>query len=80
MEWMAEPRERTGLLIPECSCRVCCEATLRSCAPPAIGPLTVRPKPLASDGPVWTVTEVADRLATTIAQLHQRLRRSEVQW
>jgi hypothetical protein len=85
LEPMAAPRqcEQTGLSIPECCCRHCCEAQLRRYAPqlgcpsPAgqAGPPAAAGAP---SGPIWAVGDFAAQLGITTVQLAERAYASEV--
>jgi hypothetical protein len=69
---MSESRrcERTGLSIPECSCRPCCDALLGVCARP--------PPPPAAGAAVRTAGDFAAQMGISVPQLHEFARRQEL--
>jgi hypothetical protein len=60
--------ERTGLSIPECSCRACCEALLRGCEP--------KPIPAGLGTSICTARAYAGRLDISVIQLHELARQA----
>jgi hypothetical protein len=64
--------ERTGLSIPECSCRACCEELLRGCEP--------KPRPqlpsTSSGAAICTAHDYAGRLDISVPQLHELARQA----
>lgn len=71
---MAEPRrcKHTGLTIPECCCRRCCEALLRRYAP-----WLLRRGPESSPA-LWSASDFAQPQHAPTAQLHDRPSREEI--
>jgi hypothetical protein len=67
LEAMAEPQQcpHTGLSIPECCCRRCCEALLRRYAP-------------QQSAALWLSSDFAAQLDTSTVQLHERASGREV--
>jgi hypothetical protein len=66
--------ERTGLSIPECSCRACCAELLRGCEPkpiPASSSETV-----SSGAAICTAHDYAARLGISVPQLHELARQA----
>ena len=62
----------TGLSVPECCCRACCEEQLRRYAP-----WLLRREPEPSPG-LWTLDDFAVRQGVTTAGLRERASREEV--
>jgi hypothetical protein len=60
----------TGLSIPECSCRRCCEDLL-----PSWGPKLSRSIP---SGALTTACDFAERMGVTVTELREFVRRQEV--
>lgn len=79
---MAAPRrcEQTGLSIPECCCRRCCEAQLRRYAPDLLrpSPLSEAQRPGECSPALWTTSDFATQLGLSTAQLAERAYASEV--
>lgn len=66
--------ERTGLSIPECSCRACCEELLRGCEPK---PPAVTSTAAASSGAaICTARDYAARLDISVLQLQELARQA----
>jgi hypothetical protein len=62
--------ERTGLSIPECSCRACCEELLRGCEPKPRSPSA------GSGAAICTARDYAVRLDISVPQLHELARQA----
>ena len=76
---MSESRHcmQTGLSIPECSCRPCCEVLLCRQVPKH-PPLSIEPPPSPADA-ICLASEFAERLGISLAELHERARSREVE-
>jgi hypothetical protein len=68
---------RTGVSIPECSCRECCRSLLAIYAPALLdlGPLE---QPCAIPPAIETVEQHAERRGISVAHLHRRAAQLEV--
>jgi hypothetical protein len=62
----------TGLTIPECCCRRCCEEQLRRYAPWL---LRREPEPTSA---LWTLSDFAAQQGVSTVQLHEQASRREI--
>lgn len=66
--------ERTGLSIPECSCRACCEELLRGCEPKPPAAIST-PSPSSAPA-ICTARDYAACLDISVPQLHELARQA----
>jgi hypothetical protein len=86
LEAMPESRQcqHTGLSIPECSCRGCCEALLDGCTSDSEHRLrpwrdgVSTPRRVRGDRALWTAAEYASRMGVSVSQLHRLAQAEEI--